>query len=197
VTIHVRGPTGVSTAVRAHLIYTMTGRPGAVRIARMEAFWQAADVMRTVRGAGVRGLAAMALNGWQLVRSLGLTGARAYLRGVQDRVRSSVARDTVRALTDALDAGDHARAIALCEPGCEVSFPDGARLALARALEVELAGGRLEVDKVLACGWAATCSIRLQSRDRERQGIAVFELTRRSGRVRAIRLYWDVDARGS
>lgn len=197
VTIHVRGPTGVPTAVPAHLIYTMAGGSGGVRIARMEAFWQAADVMRTVRRAGVRGVAAMMLNGWQLARSFGFAGARAYLRGVQDRVRSTVAREKVRALTAALDAGDHAGVMALCEAGCDVSLPDGARKPLARALEVDLAGCRLEVDKVLACGWNATCSIRLRSADRQRQGLAVFELTRSSARIRAVRLYWELDVRVS
>jgi SnoaL-like domain len=193
VTIHVRGPTGVPTAVSAHLVYTMTGDPGAVRIARMEAFWQSADVMRMVRRAGVRGVAAMVLNGWQLAGHLGLSGSRAYLRGVQDRVRSSRARDVVRALTEAIDAGDHARAKAVCEPGCEVWLPEGVRSPLDRALAVDLEGCQLEVDKILACGWAATCSLRLRSPDRERAGIAVFELTRSSAKVRAIRLYWDVD----
>ncbi len=135
----------------------------------------------------------MLINVWQLARHLGLGGARAYLRGVQDRVRSSRAREIVSTLTQAIDAGDVARAKEICEPRCEVSLPDGRRVALDGAIETELRGCRLEVDKILACGWATTCSLRLRWPDRERAGVAVFELTRASAKVRAIRLYWDLD----
>jgi hypothetical protein len=193
VTLHVTGPSGVTAAVPAHLVYTMASEPGPLRIARMEGFWQSADVMRTVRRAGARGVAALTLNLWQLVRSFGLTGARAYLRGVRDRVRSSVAREAVRAWIDAVDAADVQRAAALCDPACEVELPGGDRASIARALSGDLSGWRVEADKILACGWAASCSLRLRSGDRERHGVAVFELARRSARLRGVRLYWDVD----
>jgi ketosteroid isomerase-like protein len=193
VTLHVTGPAGVPTAVPAHLVYTMADGPGAVRIARMEAFWQSADVMRTVRRAGLRGVAATMLNLGQLARSFGLAGARAYLRGVRDRVRSSVARDAVRAWVDAVDAADAERAAALCEPACEVELPRGERASIANALRGELSGWRVKVDKILVCGWAASCSLSLRSGDHERHGVAVFELARPSARFRGIRLYWDLD----
>src|SRR4051812_27753273 len=125
VTLHVNGLAGVPTSVPAHLIYTISDRPGPLRIARIEAYWQSADVMRTVRRAGARGVAATVINVWQLVRSFGVAGTRAYLRGVQDRVRSSVAREAVRAWAEATSTGDAQRAGALCDPSCEVELPSG------------------------------------------------------------------------
>jgi hypothetical protein len=190
VTLHVTGPSGVPTAVPAHLVYTMAEGPAPLRIARMEAFWQSADVMRTVRRAGARGVAATALNLWQLARSFGLAGARAYLRGVRDRARSSSTREAVRAWVAAVDAGDADRAAALGEAACEVELGDE-RLSIPRAIDTELRGWRVEADKVLVCGWAASCSLRMRSGDRERHAVAVFELARPSARFRAIRLYWD------
>jgi hypothetical protein len=193
VTLHVTGPAGVPTAVPAHLVYTMAEGAGPVRIARMEAFWQSADVMRTVRRAGARGVAATMLSLWQLVRSFGLAGARAYLRDVRDRVRSSVARDAVRAWVDAVTAADSARAAALCDPACEIELPGGDRASMAHALAGELSGWSAKVDKILVCGWAASCSLTLRSGDRERHGVAVFDLARPSGRIRGVRLYWDLE----
>jgi len=193
VTLHVTGPAGVPTAVPAHLVYTMASAPGPLKIARMEAFWQSADVMRTVRRAGARGVAATALNLWQLARAFGVAGARAYLRGVQDRARSSVAREAVRAWVGAIDAADAERAATLCDAACEIELPSGERVSIARALSGDLAGWKIEADKVLVCGWAASCSLHLRSGDRERHGVAVFELARPSARIRHVRLYWDVD----
>jgi hypothetical protein len=164
VTLHVTGPSGVPTAVAAHLVYTMVEAAGGLRIARMEAFWQPADVMRTVRRAGARGVAATVLNLWQLARSFGLAGSRAYLRGVRDRARSSVARDAVRAWIGALAASDEERA-----------------------------GWEVEADKILVCGWAASCSLHARSGDRERHGVAVFELARPSASIHRARLYWDTE----
>jgi hypothetical protein len=179
VTIHTTGRAGVPTAVPAHLVYTVADVPGPLRIARLEAFWQSADVMRSVRRAGARGTAATVLNLWHLVRSFGAAGTRAYLRGVRDRIRSSVAREAVRAWIDAFDAADPSRAAVLCEPGCDVKLP---------------AGWKVAADKVLVCGWAASCSLHLRAGDRERHGVAVFEFARPSPRFRAIRLYWDEGA---
>jgi hypothetical protein len=195
VTLHVTGPAGVPTAVPAHLLYTMTGGEtdgaGAVRIARMEAFWQSADVMRTVRRAGARGVAATVLNLWQLGRSFGLAGTRAYLAGVRDRVRSSTAREAVRAWVEAMDAADAERAAALCETGCEIELPGDPHASVARALSGELRGWRIDADKVLVCGWAASCTLRLRAGERERRGVAVFRFARPSARVRGVRVYWD------
>jgi hypothetical protein len=187
----VTGEAGVPTAVPAHLVYTMADRPGSALIVRMEAYWQSADVMRTVRSAGARGAAATVLNLWHLLRSFGVAGTRAYLRGVSDRVRSSVARDAVRGWVEALDAGDPERAAAVCEPGCEVVLPAGDRAPLAHALSGPLAGWKAAADKILVCGWAASCSLHLRSRDQVRPAVAVFELARPAARFRAIRLYWD------
>lgn len=194
VTIHVTGPSGVPAAVPAHLVYTMADGTGAVRIERMEAFWQSADVMRTVRRAGARGVAATVLNVWHLVRSFGLAGTGAYLRGVRDRARSSVAREAVRAWVAAVDAGDADRAAASCEPGCEIDLPDGDRVSMARALSGELRGWKLDAEKILVCGWGASCSLRMRSGDRERHGVAVFDLARPSARLHGVRLYWDLSA---
>jgi hypothetical protein len=191
VTIHTTGRAGVPVAVPAHLVYTIDS---ALRIARLEAFWQSADVMRTVRRAGARGTAATVLNLWHLGRSFGAAGTRAYLRGVRDRVRTSVARDAVREWVDAVGAADRERAAALCDPGCEVELPVGGRQSIGKVLGGPLAGWSMAADKVLVCGWAASCSIHLRSGDRERHGVAVFELARPSPHVRAIRLYWDTDA---
>ena len=193
VTLHTTGLSGVPTAVPAHLIYTMAEGAGPVRIARVEAYWQSADVMRTVRGAGARGVAATVISIWQLVRSFGVAGTRAYLRGVQDRPRSKGARDAVRAWVDAIGADDGKRIEALSKPSCEVELPGGERTSIAGALSGELRGWKVEADKILVSGWAASCTLRMRAGDRERYGVAVFELARPSMRIQRVRLYWDLE----
>ena len=192
VTIHTTGPSGISTPVPAHLVYTMADGPGPITIERMEAFWQPADVMRTVRRAGARGAAATFLNVWQLVRFFGFAGTRGYLRGIEERPRSSVARKSVGQWIEAVEAVRTGVA-GEDDSACEVELPGGERVSMARALAAELRGWTLEAEKILVCGWSASCSLRMRCGDRERHAVAVFDLARPAARVRGVRLYWELE----
>jgi len=64
---------------------------------------------------------------------------------------------------------------------------------MARALAAELRGWTLEAEKILVCGWSASCSLRMRCGDRERHAVAVFDLARPAARVRGVRLYWELE----
>jgi hypothetical protein len=94
---------------------------------------------------------------------------------------------------EAVAAADAERAASVCDPACEVELPDGGRATIADAFAGPLAGFSAKADKVLVCGWAASCSLILRAGERERRAVAVFELARPSARVRGVRLYWDTE----
>lgn len=82
-TVHTTMSTGVTLHIPMHLRYTVADRPSGAAITGLYAHWELRGMIAALLGSGPRGLAAGALLGPRLFRTLGARAALGFLGGVR------------------------------------------------------------------------------------------------------------------
>ncbi|WP_336620142.1 nuclear transport factor 2 family protein [Rhodococcus sp. G-MC3] len=90
--------TGATLNVPMHLRYDLVDENGVLKIARLEAHWELAKMIRGLLGAGMAGLTASAKLTPQLIGNQGFGGALGFMRGLK-----GVGEEGKRAAQSALD----------------------------------------------------------------------------------------------
>lgn len=198
VVIHTRLSTGLAIEVPAHLVYQLVESEGALRIARMRAYWDLRRRSWSALGSGPRGWWTLLVMSGQMLAVGGLRGVLGYSRGLLVGIFGR-ARRTLGHLADAIAAGDAEGAAALFTDDATVALPVGREVMAARQWIAGLgAGAKLAIDRVTPAGYAASFGFTIVSPSplslslslsNERGGIALCEFDPRTRRIRSLRLY--------
>lgn len=179
VIIHTRMPTGLALGVPAHIRYELTGSENALRVRRLCAHWELAQMIGQTMRAGMKGLRSHAGLSGHMLRNQGFGGMLGFMRGfggVGNRGKTR-AESCLRALRD----GHRTELQQHLGAACRIQRPDQPAVS-----PKELADGirGLFWEKLIAAGDCVTASIRIG----ERRGIALFQF-KSLRQIEQLRLY--------
>jgi hypothetical protein len=186
-TIEITMAPRVVVHVPVHLLYELTTEGEAVKIFRLAAHWELWPMLKQQAASGwpfvMVGSAAAA----RLLLHMGVVGLVGYLRALSSvgapgkaqaaRFAQYFNRGDVAALENLFSRRD-----------IEIAFPHaGPLLSIA---DCAREGGEMRFTKLLAAGNVVSATVDYQRVDKKIQGVALFELDRRSLRIVALSFYW-------
>jgi hypothetical protein len=189
VTIHTRMSPGFVSSVRAHLLYELAPERESFRIARLAAHWEASGSTRQAMAGGLRGPLAMGLSVARMVRHIGPTGTRAYVRGTKSGVRRG-GREAVLAFAEVVSGRSRASLDSLVTPRATLALGDeGDRPCHGLASSVpDLA---LRVWDLSASGYTVSCRCEVVRGGDTYRGLGFFHFDRPTRTIARARLLYE------
>jgi len=187
-TIEIAMSARVTVRVPAHLLYELTVERDALKISRLAAHWELAPMLRQQMASGAPflavGIAALARL-WHHQGLLGMAGFVRAMRGVGEAGKAQVQR-----FAGYFHAGNVAALEGLfLNPAIAIAMPHARRNLSIAACVAE--GGTWRFTKVLAAGNVVSTTFAYQLAGQRHDGVAIFELDKRSLRIVALSFYWD------
>lgn len=177
----------VTVRVPAHLLYELTVEGDELKIFRLAAHWELAPMLRQQVATGWPFASVACASTARLLRHQGIAGMAGFTRalfGVGAAGKAQVAlfaRHFNAANVAALEG-------VFANPAVAVEFPHAQRtLSIAQCAAQ---GGELRFSKLLAAGNVVSATLVYQHGERKHDGVAIFELDRRSLRIVALSCYW-------
>lgn len=191
VTIFTELSNGAPVNVAAYLLYEIAPEDGALRIQRLAAHWDLPRMSLQVMTGGLRGLVAMNLVTYRMLRCQGVGGVVNYMRGMFQGIFGR----GVAAVGKLAEALNHRDAQGLGELFVEhdavVEWPVGSKQLGPGDLLAQLPkGARLAIERPLSAGWVTACRFTVSGADVQSQtGIAYFHFDQASERISRARFF--------
>lgn len=186
-TIEIAMSPRVTVRVPAHLLYELTVEDDALKIFRLAAHWELAPMLRQQMASGWPFLAVGCASAARLLRHQGVRGMVGFMRalsGVGAAGKAQLER-FARYFNAANGPGLEAL---FASPAIGIAFPHAQReLSIAQCAA---AGGAMQFTKLLAAGNVVSATLAYHRGDERHNGVAVFELDRRTLRIVALSFYW-------
>lgn len=192
VSIRTELPAGFALEVPTYLIYRMVEEDGAVRIASLMAHWELRGVLRRALGSGWPGVATLARMAWRTLAIQGWTGWLGTLKGLTRGIFGRGQR-AVREFASALNARDEKALMALCDADdTRIEYPAGVPESVSEFLAGAGHDLRMDVSGVISSGWFSSCVFWARRGEVTHHGVAFFEFTPKTKRIRSARFFWNV-----
>lgn len=177
----------VTVRVPAHLLYELAVEGGELKISRLAAHWELAPMLRQQMASGMPFLAVGMAAFGRLWRHQGLSGTAGFMRALSGVGAAGKAQ--VESFAGCFHNGNLAALEGLfINPAIAIGFPHAQReLSIAACLAE---GGTWRFTKLLAAGNVVSATVAYSRPDRQYDGVAIFELERRSLRIAALSFYW-------
>jgi hypothetical protein len=177
----------VVVRVPMHLLYELTVEQGELKIFRLAAHWELWPMLKQQMASGLPFLQVGCASAVRMWRHMGIAGVAGFMRalsGVGAKGKAQVAQ-----FARCFKAGDQTSLEGLfASPDIEIAFPhEGTRLSIA-ALAGQ--GGEVNFTRILAAGNVVSATVDYHGVESHYQGVAIFELDRRSLRIIALTFYW-------
>ena len=138
---------------------------------------------------GLSAMPVLVLLSARMMKYQGLGGALGFMAGVG--MVGQRGKAIAQRFAEAVNAGDTAVLHGLFTDDARVAVPHGGPAVKPADVPAAL-GGRLRFGKVLQAGYAVTCSLVLEAKDgTQKEGVAIFEFMTKSGKIQALRFYFE------
>jgi hypothetical protein len=182
---------GITVDVPVYLIYRTTEEHGEARIESLMAHWELRSMVRQVMAEGLAGLSTMFQLGWRMLRIQGASGVLGYMRGSFRGIFGRGGR-AVRDFAAALNARDEKTLVGLLD-GEEtlIEYPAGVGEPLHEFLSGAGRDLRIDVSGLTSAGWWSSCVFQASRGDVTHRGVAFFEFSPKSRKIRSARFFWN------
>jgi len=173
--------------VPVHLLYELSVEGDALKIFRLAAHWELWPMLKQQAGSGWPFVTVGCASAARLLRHMGIGGMAGYIRALSSV--GAVGKEQISRFERYFNTGD---ALALhslfARHDIEISFPhSGPRLSI---VDCARQGGEMTFTKQLAAGNVVSTTLAYRRADQALDGVAIFELDRRSLRIVALSFYW-------
>ncbi|MEZ5503762.1 MAG: hypothetical protein R3E50_14290 [Halioglobus sp.] len=189
-TIEITMAPEVVVRVPMHLLYELTVEAGELKIFRLAAHWELWPMLKQQLSGGRALLTVGNAAAVRMLRYQGIGGVAGFMRALSSV--GAPGKERATRFAHYFNAGDATSLAGLfASPAVAVAFPQaGPRLSPAALIGQ---GGTLHCTKLLAAGNVVSATVAYRRADREWQGVALFELDRRSLRIVDLTFYWSGD----
>lgn len=186
-TIEITMSPKVVVRVPMHLLYELTVEEGELKIFRLAAHWELWPMLKQQMASGLPFLQVGCASAARMLRHMGVAGMVGFMRALSSVGAKGKAQ--VTQFARCFNTGDPVLLECLfASPDIEIAFPHGwPRLSIAA---VAGQGGEMHFTKILAAGNAVSATVDYHGKESHCQGVALFELERRSLRIIALTFYW-------
>ena len=186
-TIEITMSPKVVVRVPVHLLYELTVEGDALKIFRLAAHWELWPMLKQQTASGWPFVAVGNASAARLLRHMGVAGMAGYMRALSSV--GTAGKEQIAQFVRYFNAGDGAALGRLfARHDIEIAFPHaGPRLSIA---DCARQGGEMSFTKVLAAGNVVSATVVYQRAEQTHNGVAIFELDRRSLRIVALSFYW-------
>jgi hypothetical protein len=186
-TIEIAMSAKVTVRVPAHLLYELIVEGDELKIFRLAAHWELGPMLRQQMASGWPFLAVGCASAARMWRHQGLRGMAGFMRAMSG-VGAAGKAQVERFARHFNEANAAALEGLFANPGIAVAFPYAQRnLSIAHCAAEQ---GSIRFTKLLAAGNVVSATVVYQRPDRQYEGVAIFELDRRSLRIVALSFYW-------
>jgi hypothetical protein len=186
-TIEIAMSAKVTVRVPAHLLYELTVEGDELKIFRLAAHWELGPMLRQQMASGWPFLAVGCASAARMWRHQGLRGMAGFMRAMSG-VGAAGKAQVERFARHFNEANAAALEGLFATPAIAVAFPHAQRtLSIAHCAAEQ---GEIRFTKLLAAGNVVSSTVVYQRSDGQYDGVAIFELDRRSLRIVALSFYW-------
>jgi hypothetical protein len=186
-TIEITMSPQVVVRVPVHLLYELTIEEGELKVLRLAAHWELWSMLKQQAASGWAFLHVGNASAARMLRYQGIGGMVGFMRALSSV--GAAGKEQVARFARYFNQGDGVALGSLfARPDIEIAFPHaGLRLSI---IDCARQGGEISMTKLLAAGNVVTATVVYQRVDQTLQGVAIFELDRRSLRIVALSFYW-------
>jgi Nuclear transport factor 2 (NTF2) domain len=173
--------------VPVHLLYELTVEDDVLKIFRLAAHWELWPMLKQQARSGWPFVTVGCASAARLLRHMRVSGMAGYVRALSSV--GAAGKEQIARFVHYFNTTDTTALHGLfARPDIEIAFPHaGSRLSIA---ECARQGGEMAITKLLASGNVVSTTLAYRRADQALDGVAIFELNRRSLRIVALSFYW-------
>jgi hypothetical protein len=186
-TIEITMSPKVVVRVPVHLLYELTVEGDALKIFRLAAHWELWPMLKQQAGSGWPFVTVGCASATRLLWHMGIAGMAGYIRALSSV--GAAGKEQIAGFLRYFNKGDAPALLSLfVRHDIEIAFPhSGPRLSIVDCVRQ---GGEMMFTKQLAAGNVVSTTLTYRRAGQALEGVALFELDRRSLRIVALSFYW-------
>ncbi|NRB40156.1 MAG: hypothetical protein HRU20_17110 [Pseudomonadales bacterium] len=188
-TINIEMSPTVKASVEMHLLYELVQEGDEWKVVRLAAHWELLPMVMQLLKKGFACAGVLAGLTVRMLRYQGIAGTLGFSKAALNI--GNKGKKAVETFVKAFNHQDLSTLMSVCASDAALIHMPFGQPPLSPSQVFEKVNGKMAICKLLASGETITATVSLQQENGVKEGVMIAEFNRKTGKIVAMRLYWD------